>query len=194
MKQKFLPIHLVLFFTITVIMTACSKEGPAGPAGPAGPQGTTGNTGATGATGATGTANVIYSSWTDLTFQGTDTTAWVAQMQAPKLVDSILNRGAIKVYFNYGSDSTNSDVVFPLPMDGNLGIIAEVYYQPGLINIIANTDLSSFTDNGNHYFQFRYVLIPGGITALPVSANGTKGSGINWNDYKQVKQYLGLSD
>src|ERR1017187_515047 len=98
MKQKSLPISAILFLIITVIIFSCSK-GPAGPTGPAGA------TGASGATGTTGTANVIYSAWLNVTFQqdANDTNLY-AQITAPKLTDSILNLGDIKVYFNSGSD------------------------------------------------------------------------------------------
>jgi len=194
MKQKFLGIPCLLVIAFTFIIVSCSKTGPTGPAGQAGAAGPQGNPGPTGATGATGTANVIYSPWLDVTFQGDDTTGWIAQIAAPKLVDSILNKGDIKVYFNAGSDSTNSDLIVPLPVtDAFLtGAIINAYFQPQVIILASTADVSSFTDNGNHYFQFRYILIPGGTTALPVSANGS--NGINWNDYNQVKKYLGLKD
>ena len=116
MKQKILTIPCILLLAITVIIASCSK-GPAGATGAAGAQGPAGSTGNTGATGATGTANVIYSPWMDVTFQGSDTTGWQGQITAPKLVDSILNKGAIKVYFNAGSDSTNSQIVLALPVN-----------------------------------------------------------------------------
>jgi hypothetical protein len=49
-------------------------------------------------------------------------------------------------------------------------------------------------NNGHNYYQFRYIIIPGGTTALPVSVNGMKSNTIDWNDYNQVKAYLGLKD
>lgn len=197
MKQKILAIFPIVVIAFSLILTSCSKDGKTGatgPAGPAGPQGNTGSTGATGTTGAPGTANVIYSPWLNLTFQGSDTTGWIAQIAATKLVDSIINKGEIKVYFNAGSDSANSQFVLALPIDDAflIGAIIDPYFQPQQITIASTTDVSSFTDNGNHYFQFRYILIPGGTTALPVSANG--GKSINWNNYNEVKKYLGLTD
>ncbi len=194
MKQKILAISSVLVIAFSVLIVSCSKEGKTGPAGQTGPQGNPGPPGNAGATGAPGTANVIYSPWLNLTFQGSDTTGWIAQIAATKLVDSIINKGEIKVYFNAGSDSTGSQFVLPLPIDDAflIGAIIDPYYQPQQITIASTADVSSFTDNGNHYFQFRYILIPGGTTALPVGPNGN--SGINWNDYNQVKKYLGLKD
>ena len=197
MKQKILAISSVLLIAFSLLIVSCSKEGKTGPAGQAGttgPQGNPGPAGNPGATGAPGTANVIYSPWLNLTFQGNYTTGWIAQIAATKLVDSILNKGEIKVYFNAGSDSTGSQFILALPIDDAflIGAIIDPYYQPQQITIASTTDVSSFTDNGNHYFQFRYILIPGGTTALPVGPNGN--NGINWNDYNQVKKYLGLKD
>jgi hypothetical protein len=196
MKQKILSMPFILLLAITVIIVSC-KKGDTGPAGAAGAQGPAGSTGNTGATGATGTANVIYSPWLNVTFTGTDTTGWQAQIAAPKLVDSILNKGEIKVYFNAGSDSANSQFVLALPVFEpflfNIPVKINSYFTPQLIVLFSDNDVSSFTDNGNHYFQYRYILIPGGTTALPVSVNGTKKS-INWNNYNEVKAYLGLKD
>ena len=193
MKQKLFTIPCILLLAITLIIASCSKEGPAGATGPAGTQGAAGAngaTGATGSTGSTGTANVIYSDWLNVTFQGNDTTAWIAEIAAPKLVDSILNKGAIKVYFNAGSDSANSQVVVTLPIYDPFLLVAIInpYFTSQSITLISTGDVSSFTLRTYHHFQYRYVLIPGGVKA----GRGIKT--INWNDYKQVKAYLGLKD
>jgi hypothetical protein len=128
----------------------------------------------------------------------------VRTIPAPKLADSILNKGEIKVYFNAGNDAPGGQFVLSLPayepflftdtLSHPLTLIINPYFTLDTISIISNFDISSFKDNnGNNNFQFRYILIPGGTTALPVSANGTKKS-INWNDYNEVKAYLGLKD
>lgn len=203
MKQKFLQIPCILFLAITLIATSCSK-GPAGATGPAGPAGPQGSAGAAGATGATGSANVIYSPWISVTFQqgGLDTN-FIGQIHAAKLTDSILNKGEMKVYFNAGSDSAKSQFVLALPVNepflftdsvNTIKLVINPYFSDTTITMISNYDVSSFADNGNHYFQFRYILVPGGTTALPASINGIKSGTINWNDYNQVKQYLGLKD
>lgn len=193
MKKNLLTFQGILLVACMLMFASCSKTGPAGATGPAGPAGPTGSQGSTGPTGTAGTANVIYSAWLNVKYVGSDSAGWSAQISAPKLTDSILNTGTMKVYFNYGSDSANSALVLALPLDGNLQLVAEPYYETQLITIIAGSDLSSFTDNGNHYFQYRYVLIPGGTTALPTSVNGGKTS-IDWNDYNQVKRFLGLKN
>ena len=190
-----------LFFASIVILVSCSKEGPAGPAGAAGPQGANGANGAAGgagaagaagATGATGTANIIYSPWLDVTFEpaNADSSAWIAEIDAPKLVDSILNKGSIKVYLNAGSDSTNGQFVIPLPLYEPflIGIIINPYFSNKLITLIASDDASSFVRRTYKRYQYRYILIPGGTP----SGRGVKT--IDWKDYKQVQAYLGLKD
>jgi len=202
MKQKS---YLFLSLIVMTLFFSCQKgdTGPAGPAGPTGAAGANGANGAAGAAGAqgpkgdTGTANVVYSDWLDVTFEpaDADTTAWIAEIDAPKLVDSILDKGAIKVYFNAGSDSTDSQVVMALPIYEPflLGAIINPYFTKQTITLISTGDVSSFIDNGNHYFQFRYILIPGGVHAGRAT-NGNAIKTINWNDYKQVKEYLHLKD
>ena len=64
------------------------------------------------------------------------------------------------------------------------------YYSPQSILLLATHDLSSFIFNGFNNFQYRYVLIPGGTAARP----GPNGKTIDWNNYKEVQQYLGLKD
>ena len=100
MKQKFLTISY-LVAAVALIIASCSK-GPAGPVGPIGPTGATGpagSNGAPGATGATGTANVIYSAWLNVKYQGTDTTGWFATITAPRLTDTIFKQRRNKSLF-----------------------------------------------------------------------------------------------
>ena len=200
MKKKSLSIAGIFFLASTLIISSCSKTGPAGATGATGANGAAG---ATGATGTTGTANVIYSPWLNVTFQPAFDTVMYAIIPAPKLTDSILNQGDIKVYVNLGSDSTNSELVSPLPLNESflfstntsvLTLVINPYFYADTIQLFSNYDASSYLSNGYNHFQYRYILIPGGITALPVSANGMKSNTINWNDYNQVKQYLGLKD
>lgn len=185
------PFYLLL--TIPLFFTSCAKTGPEGPAGATGAQGAAGPTGTAGAQGTKGdpgAANVIYSQWLDVTYSGSDSTAWIATIAAPQLVDSILNKGTMKVYLNAGSDSVNSQFVMALPIYDAfvVGAIINPYFSNQSITLASTADLSTVTDNGNKYFQYRYVLIPGGTAA------GRNPKGIDWNDYQQVKKYLGLKD
>jgi len=206
MRLRFLTIPCILFLAITVIVASCGKDGdtgpagPAGPAGPPGPAGANGTAGANGAPGAPGSANVIYSAWTDVTYDAvTDTTAgvvdtlaWVSEIPAAKLVDSILQRGEIKVYVNAGTAA--SPAVFPLPLfdvfvlTGVFNI--NLYFTLGTINLYSTEDASTFTDAGVKVWQYRYILIPGGTAGRAAPGGKT----IDWNNYSEVKAYLGLKD
>jgi len=190
MKHMFLKSATALFLSIAILVSACSK-GDAGPAGEKGDKGDTGDKGTTGATGKPGTANVIYSEWMDVEFGRIDTTTtrMVGVIEAPKLVDSILQKGEIKVYWNIGSASDPFIVSLPYlnnrALPGYVDLWINAYYQPGGIALISNYDVSSAVDAGEAVWQYRYVLIPGGVTAR---------SAVNWNDYASVKAYLGLKD
>ena len=203
MRLKFLKIPCIFFLAITVIVVGCGKDGdtgPAGspgPAGPPGPPGSPGANGANGANGAPGTANVIYSAWTNVTYEAikdtnngiVDTLAWVAEIAAPKLVDSILNRGEIKVYLNAGTPA--SPAVFPLPLfdvyvlTGVFNI--NLYFTQGFISLYSTDDASTEPDNS---WQYRYILIPGGTAGRAAPGGKT----VDWNNYNEVKAYLGLKD
>src|SRR5215217_3270814 len=83
MKQKS---YLWMFLSLIVVtfFVACQKgdtgpAGPAGPAGAAGANGANGPQGPAGPQGDPGTANVIYSDWLDVTFEGSDSTGWAAE-------------------------------------------------------------------------------------------------------------------
>lgn len=205
MKHKLFTIPCSLLLVLTIFFTSCTKEGPigpagaAGPAGPAGPAGAAGPAGLPGAPGAPGTANVIYSAWLDVQFGlmvdttggKKDTIGTIATIPAPLLVDSILSKGEIKVYLNLGSAATPN--VVPLPYFDPLyfrprSLIINPDFSIGSIGLSSNLNASTFTNNGVKYFQYRYILIPGGKAA------GRYANGIDWNDYTQVKKYLRLKD
>jgi hypothetical protein len=202
MKQKILTISSILFLATAIIVSSCSKKGDTGPAGATGPAGPAGPTGST---GPTGTANVIYSPWLNVTFASRGDTTFSATIPAPHLSDSILNTGMVKVYWNAGSDAAGGQFVLPLPINEpflfytdttfttTTTLIANDYFYPDTIGIISNFDISSISSGGFNYQQFRYVIVPGGTTGLPVTINGIK-KPVNWNDYNEVKAYLGLKD
>jgi hypothetical protein len=198
MKQKSL-LWLFLSFIVLTVFFSCQKgdTGPAGPAGPAGANGANGAAGAQGAQGPkgdTGVANVIYSAWTDtatwkpdtvMTGSVIDTLGFFANISASKLDVTILNTGDVKVYVNLNSE--DDPVIFPLPYNSGpflSGLYIDVVFFVNSIQLYSNADLTGF--------PFRYILIPGGVNAgRPI--NGA-GPGLNWNDYKQVKEYLHLKD
>ena len=182
----FLPGFLL---AVILVFSYCSKDGEAGPQGPAGPAGPTGQTGPTGPKGDAG-SSVVYSNWLDVTFipqvpTPGDTTSYTATINAPKLVDSILNKGEIKVYINIGTST--APAVFALPFPSELGFVLIPYFQVGKINLISDIDASTGPAAGGlKDFQYRYILIPGSVSGRMAT--------VDWNNYEAVKTYLGLKD
>ena len=190
MKLRLFLIPSIFTLAIMFIITSCSKDGPAGATGPAGPAGPAGGSGTAGAAGIKGTANVIYSDWLNVSFEGSDTTGWTDTIPAPDLVDSILSKGEIKVYWNSGSDSIGGQFIFPLPINDQFfnGINLNAYFKLQNIILKSTKVIDSYVLRNYNYSQFRYILIPGGTKA----GRGVKT--IDWNNYKEVQQYLGLKD
>ncbi|HZJ59019.1 MAG TPA: hypothetical protein VFD24_02040 [Chitinophagaceae bacterium] len=184
MRKTLRLLSYILSVAFVVGIVSCSKDGPAGPAGATGPAGPAGAAGAAGPAGPTGTANVIYSDWdttatwiVDTVHNGAtiDTVGYHANLAAPKLDTTILNRGEVKVYVN--ANTTADPVVFAVPYNDGLIFIDAVFFT-GTIQLVSNVKLTGV--------PFRYILIPGGT-----HARTTK---VNWNNYSEVKAYLGLKD
>ena len=195
MKAKSSLTLLASLVLITFIFTQCQKgdTGPAGPAGPAGAAGAAGPAGATGPKGDTGTANVIYSPWLDVTYapetdDNGDTAFFLASITANKLTQTILDRGEMKVYFNWGTQADPD--VSPLPLVDVFfyGLVINPEFLLQRIDLYSNFDASTITDAGQKYFQYRYILIPGSV------AGRLSKPAVNWNNYNEVKAYLGLTD
>ena len=185
MRKTLRLLSYILSVVLVIGMVSCSKDGPAGPAGatgPAGPQGPGGPQGPAGQDGQPGTANVIYSDWTDTLTYGLlaapDTIA--GALLAPALTADILNKGEIKVYANL--NTTADPFVVPLPLYGGFflgdGGFIEVAFFTGEIDILSNRNIDGL--------PLRYILIPDGSHARMAK--------INWNNYNEVKAYLGLKD
>lgn len=193
MKRIFCSVNApLLLIAVALFMTSCSKDGSTGPKGDTG---ATGPAGATGPKGDAGTANVIYSGWLDVAFKpdtihtsggGIDTVGFYADIAIPKLDVTLLSSGEMKVYVNL--ESASDPAVSPLPyysVYSNLNIRATFY--KGGVYLYSNGDVSTVTDNGVKYTQYRYVLIPGGTSAR-------KATTVDMSDYKAVKAWLGLKD
>lgn len=140
----------------------------------------------------------MYSDWLDVTYDAAtdtngnvvDTVAWFAEVPASGLTADMLNSGSVKVYVNVGT--ATQPAVFPLPitdlyaLTGVLNI--NLYFTLQTINLYATDDASTFaTTGGAKAWQYRYILIPGGIQTGRRAA-------VNWNDYNAVKAYLGLKN
>jgi hypothetical protein len=180
----FLPYTLCV--AVVLLVVSCSKSGDAGPAGPAGAAGAAGPAGPAGTAGAAGTANVIYSSWIDTAIfiadtihTGTiiDTIGYFTNLNVPKLDLDMLNKGEIKVYVN--AVNATAPLVFPLPYNDGSLFIDPIFYL-NTIQLYSNADLTDIV-------LVRYILIPGGTPARSAKS-------IDWNNYKEVQKYLGLTD
>jgi hypothetical protein len=199
MRKNFFTMPSAFLLAVVLFFSYCSKDGdtgPAGPPGPAGPAGPAGGAGAQGPKGDTGTANVIYSAWLDVTYQPDtikdaagnviDTVGFFANIPAPKLTAAILDRGEIKVYINVGT--ATQQAVFPLPYyDVYFNLNINPTYLLQNIQLYSNGNISTVTVSGVKRQQYRYILIPGVVP-------GQKAPKVNWNNYNEVQQYLGLSN
>ncbi len=199
-----------LLFVIALFFIACSKEGPAGPAGSQGPAGPQGPTGPQGPKGDTGTANVIYSGWLDVAYLPdkdttrdqngnivrVDTIGYFANINAPRLTNTILSTGEMKVYVNFGTPT--QPAVVPLPHLFNLTLsglpfvftITPTFLTQRIFLYSDAFDASTEIDprqNNQKVWQYRYILIPCGTP----SGRYAK---INWDNYDEVKAYLDLKD
>jgi hypothetical protein len=196
--MKLISRHLptIVILTILSAMVSCSKDEDPGPAGPAGAQGPAGPAGAQGPKGDSGTANVIYSDWQnvqfDSIFDSQDTTQFLGMyrgyIDVPKITQDILTKGDIHVYFNYNTAA--APYIFALPYaDASVYINyrAAVDDIGGFIELNSNADLTAGVPQGGTetVFQFRYVLIPGGVAAR---------ISLDWKNYQDVKKFLGLKD
>jgi len=184
MKQMSWGRIFVLVLSVSTLLTACSKA----------------KDGAAGATGPAGTANVIYSAWQDVTFAvNSNQTAYVGVITAPKIADSIVQKGVVKVFATINPASlalAAGTAVTPVPYtlsfytNDSTSFVYTLYpvIQTGKISLIGNGDFSSYTSSTDNkrYFQYRYVIIPGGV------ASGR--SAVDWHNYESVKQYLHLKD
>jgi hypothetical protein len=177
--------HFFYYLLAVALLTTACKKGDTGPQGEKGDKGDTGEKGSTGTKGDAGTANVLYSAWLDVAFaQDATSGVFFGQIAEPKVTDNLLSTGEIKVYINFGTP--DNKVITPLPfVEGDVQITP--IYAAGTIEIDANVNASTVTSSttGKKSRQYRYILIPGGASVR---------KNVNWNNYEEVKTYLGLKD
>lgn len=185
-NQRSLHHFFYYMLAIALTITAC-KKGDTGPQGDKGDKGDTGATGNTGVKGDAGTANVLYSPWLDLAYSlDAASGVFFTQITEAKVTDALLSNGEIKVFINFGTP--DNKLVSPLPfIEGDAQITP--FYFVGGIELNANVNASTVTNSttGKKSRQYRYILIPGGATVRMEKK-------IDWNNYEEVKAYLGLKD
>ena len=167
MKHVFsvLSVTCVALFTIFLSTTnvSCKK-------GDTGPKGDTGN------------ANVIYSAWLSVTYARQvptpGDTFFLANITVPKLTDSILSKGDVRVFINTGTAAAPE--ILPLPF----GTVILPFASKGKIELDAAFDYSTYTTGGQTYQQYRYVLIQGSTPARRAVPQ----------DYNTLKQEYNIPD
>lgn len=176
MKKIFLGAFSMLMIAGLLSTTSCKK-------GDAGPQGEKGDS---------AMANVYYSTWAvpSWGFTTDDEDELGAEIAAPKLTADVINKGAIHVYLNRGTDA--APIVEALPFsavasDGT-GLYISPVFTAGSIVLFTNTNVGLPNTTTGAVGKYRYILIPGGTPAR------TSGKNIDWNNYAEVKAYLGLKD
>ena len=167
---------------------ATGATGPAGPRGATGATGPAGPRGATGPQGPAGTANVIYSGW--VSFQQAErdtlidgTNLKVNHLPAPRLTQAIIDNGAIQVYMRFGT------TVLTLPYTSRAGSrpnTVSFVPRPGRIYVTRFTHDGATPYLGFGPVQFRYVLIPGGVSASL--------SNLDLRDYEAVRAAFNIID
>lgn len=180
-----LGLHYFFYYLLAaaLMLGACKK----GDTGPQGEKGDTGAAGPAGSKGDQGTANVLYSNWLDLAYTADAVNGgFYADISAPKITDDLLSTGEIKVFVNLGT--SKDKVITVLPFSHGTTQITPLFFTGG-IQLDATVDASTAIDrtSGLKVNQYRYMLIPGGAT-LRMEKN------IDWNNYEEVKAYLGLKD
>ncbi len=188
MKRYFDLKVLTALFAITILFAYCKKgdTGATGATGPAGPAGAAGAAGATGPKGDTGTANVMYSSWLNLSFTADSSIGYYTDLTVPGIDTSMLSTGEMKVYINV--NTPQEPVILPLPyFDATGSSVQPLFFLQG-IELQASFDASTYTDSsGAVYQQYRYILIPGGVLT-------GKQAHPDWKDYNAVKSFYHIKD
>jgi hypothetical protein len=159
---------LMVFLFVSALFVACKKGdiGPAGATGPAGP------------TGATGSANVIYSPWSMVTFTGSSS-SWSATLTAPGITQAILDQGAVLVYLKTGTQ------VYPMNYSGS----------GGYINYYVTVGQIVFASSFNATYQYRYVIIPGGVAGGRSSnTHGYTFDELRSMPYETIKALYNIAD
>jgi hypothetical protein len=141
-----------------------------------------------GPAGVAGTANVQYSGWNyatnlrDSIIDGSN--EGIMNLTSTSLTQSILDNGTVMVYLTFGAG------VFPMPYtSGAGGKTSTVSFIPQVGRML----ITRYTaDNSNSVplstlLQYRYILIPGGVSIAALHH-------VNLNDYEAVKRFYRIPD
>jgi hypothetical protein len=167
-KSKIVKQPTTLLFALVasfaLIMTACSKTGPAGAAG------ATGATGATGPQGPSGTDSGMYSAWIPISMTMTlDTvgdTAWVDTVSASALTGFVLDQYVVVGYIQSVDAAGDTTIV-------NAASLLDETFGTGYIELYSDAPGIDATQGYNYTgYNYRYMIIPADIQIT--SSSGVK--------------------
>ncbi len=158
---------IALLVALVALAGCLSQKGDPGPAGATGAQGSQGPQ------GVPGTANVIYSSWFYSSPWNLYGSLWISANNASLITQTVLDQGVVIAYYRPSATGP----VYPLPTPG----------EPQL-NFYTGLGMLYLTGDGSvplSAFQYRYILIPGG---LPSGRTTT----VDYSDYESVVEFYGI--
>lgn len=173
-------VSLVFLFSLTIILFACNKEGPAGPAGATGATGPQGNTGSQ---GTPGNANVVQYNYGN-TYDFTTNSDFNLNVTTTA---GTMNRSAWFVYLKY---SGLNEYTYALPgygYNGDSYYRSSYYFNTGL-NKVTHT-ITRLNGPGEIYSGAKIIRIyantnqTGGRMNLP---------DIDFSNYTAVREYFNL--
>lgn len=173
-----------LWINLLIIgLTSASCEGPMGPQGPQGEK---------------GAANVIYSEWLDIEWNGANEPDYKRMdIIEPVITEEFMSKGTVLMYLQVVR-SESDRLVHALPFTTSTNLTFGFFMRPeGFTSSLPGTfphdaGLSFYIQYGgsglasySSYTQVRYILIPDGKPA--------KVSSGFWNDYEAVTKYFHIS-
>jgi hypothetical protein len=88
---------------------------------------------------------------------------------------------------NWGTQADPDVAPLPLLDVFFVGLIINPEFLLQRIDLYSNFNASTQTVGGQKYLQYRYILIPGSVPSGRIKH-------VDWNNYNEVKAFLGLTD
>jgi len=173
MKAKITTIYLLVVFS-ALVLTGCKNEGVQGPAGLNGQD-----------------ATVYYSEWFTPSEWSGNSGDWYFDASAPDLTQDIVENGVVLAYVWLAGDLYNATSVRPLPayaVGANWSFLIHEYKSIEFTSDMISKPLTT----GN---QFRFIAIPGTISALKSASLNTKSEQeLRSMSYKEVCKLFNIHE
>jgi hypothetical protein len=181
------------------LLLSCSAED--GEDGAMGLQGDPGPQGPEGEQGEPGTANVMYSEWLDVEWNGADESAYKRMdIVEPLITEEFMETGTVLMYLNLSGGSQG--IVFALPFSTDSGQAFTFFMRPeGFTAPLPGTfpedaGLSFYIEREGGVASggigpIRYVLIPGGTDLSSISGTSTAYSKMT---YRELASHFNIPD